>query len=553
VEVRRRRTTRRSAATYRHWLDETVDNRAHSLPAGALHQVLDNSQRQHIQATSLCCSLPEKLSSDASTSEVGPATTARHPRTLRFLFHYDVDVNAGQDGHHRSAAQLAMSIAPPDDAGARTADLFEWQAAMSAADGLRLYLDALDDSKSLPETPASKIVCEYHEDWMLVHEEKVELVSAKHKEPSFGAFSTVHQLLDAGGVAHLFQRWHVLEEKPLCRLVTTAGLKAGQTQRLAAAAVQLREQRLARRPLVLPANLADIASSVVTALLGFPKMLPDGWKTNGAASCSPATDRENQVRRFLSVLTFQYDNPGRLHVSYAAPGLYVAPVLKRLDKPAELAPAVWEAVLTLFRVRMRAAGPRPEGGLPRVLAYPHDAAPSGPAETERELVSRIVSLTDIDLAIRQAVKFPTGFAPLPTLVRSSRLAIKMEAGHCQDNSVERAEHLVRDYRNYWRERGNGDPTARARQQRLTRVLLKIADDAGATAADATHPWGQSFWRQLQAHTERLDPSELPPGMDTDLLLGGICDLASQCKVWFSAAFNVEARIADVRTRLEEGG
>jgi hypothetical protein len=43
-----------------------------------------------------------------------------------------------------SAAELVVTEAPPDDAGARTADLYEWQAVMAAADGLRLHLDGLD-------------------------------------------------------------------------------------------------------------------------------------------------------------------------------------------------------------------------------------------------------------------------------------------------------------------------------------------------------------------------------------------------------------------------
>jgi len=35
-------------------------------------------------------------------------------------------------------------------------------------------------------------------------------------------------------------------------------------------------------------------------------------------------------------------------------------------------------------------------------------------------------------------------------------------------------------------------------------------------------------------------------MDPELLLGGICDLTSQCKVWFSDSFDVNQAIAAIQ-------
>jgi hypothetical protein len=73
---------------------------------------------------------------------------------------------------------------PADDAGASTADRYDWQAAMAAADGLALYLDALDDGK-LWGADDARIVCEHHEDWVVVRGDDAELVSAKHREPGY--------------------------------------------------------------------------------------------------------------------------------------------------------------------------------------------------------------------------------------------------------------------------------------------------------------------------------------------------------------------------------
>jgi hypothetical protein len=119
---------------------------------------------------------------------------------------------------------------------------------MAAADGLGLYLNALDGGR-LRDDEDARIVCEHHEDWAAVSGADAELVSAKHREPSKGAFSTLNQLADAGGLAHLFGRWHVLGEMPSCRLVTTAGLAPGQAQSLETAAVFLRDRRLAGQAL----------------------------------------------------------------------------------------------------------------------------------------------------------------------------------------------------------------------------------------------------------------------------------------------------------------
>jgi hypothetical protein len=117
-----------------------------------------------------------------------------------------------------------MLTVPPDDAGASTADRYDWQAAMAAADGLALYRDALDDTGQLAVGFDGRIVCEHHEDWVAVQGDDAELVSGKHREQAYGAYTTVNQLVSEGGLGHLFGRWHVLYQKPTCRLVTTAGL-----------------------------------------------------------------------------------------------------------------------------------------------------------------------------------------------------------------------------------------------------------------------------------------------------------------------------------------
>jgi hypothetical protein len=448
-----------------------------------------------------------------------------------------------------SAAELVVTIAPTDDAGAHTADLYEWQAVMAAADGLRMYFDALDAGGRLVGGDGRRILCERHEDWVVLCGADAELVSAKHPGLSFGAYTTMNSLADDGGLAHLFNRWLVMQEKATCRLVTTAGM-AGPPKKLGAIMETLRERRLAGRELTSDGEFDEHLTGFGKALLRHCDGLSSRWKPNPGEppDAVPNAGHRSQIARFLSILQFQPSIP-KDYVEFAAPGMHARPVLDRLGSSAS-ADAIWEAVVSLFRARMRAAGPTATGGLPSILAYPLGAETPTPVELEGELSNRIVTLADIDLAVQTAIAFPKGFARLPRMVRTSRLAVKMEVGGCSDNAVERAEQLRIDYQDLWRDRLAVDPLARAEQARLRRTLLRISDTATSAVKTPSTSWGAALWRELETQLEQQSGS-LPDDLDVDLALGGICELSSRCQVWFSDGFDVDAELA--RRRREAGG
>jgi hypothetical protein len=442
-----------------------------------------------------------------------------------------------------------MQTVPSDDAGASTADRYDWQAAMAAADGLALYWDALDDAGQLPTCADGRIVCEHHEDWVAVEGDDAELVSAKHREQAYGAYTTVNQLVSEGGLGHLCGRWHALDQKTTCRLVTTAGLGPGGPQSLERAAIYLRGQRIAGMdPFAASDGQRDsVIADFARALLRYPDGLPEIWQSGRVGSSVAVTSQQlDEAGRFLSMLTIEHGKPARAHVGYAAPGIYCKPILDRIGQRASLAEAVWEAVHALFRVRMRAAGPMPRGELPSVLSYRPGALQPGPAESLRELAARIVTLADIDVAVRTAIAHPGAYMPLAPATRISRLAVKMAAGQCADNSIERAEHLRLEYRRYWRERASGDPAARAAQERLHRTLLRISDHATAAVTQAGGTRGAGLWTELQARIDAMAAGLWPDDLDADLRLGGVCELASRCQVWFSDRFDVNTEIARLR-------
>lgn len=421
---------------------------------------------------------------------------------------------------------------------------------MAAADGLRMYLDAVDSGGELTRSENVKILCEHHEDWVAMRGGDAELVSAKHLGLPFGAYSTPNSLADDGGVAHLFNRWLAMQEKPTCRLVTTAGA-SGSAQKLIELAGMARSSRVAGDEFKPDAEQEELLTNLGRALLKHCPGLSELWTPPNALPFEPILTAQNrqQIVRFLSIFTFQ-DSVPRKYAPHAAPSMFVQPVLDRLRSSAPAA-SVWQAVLAIFRIRMRAAGPTPTGGLPEVLAFPLGSLPPTTADLEMGLASRIVTLADIDLAIRTAIANPGGFAPLPALARTTRLAIKMEVGGCADNTVERAEQLRADYVDYWRDLLVADPTARSRQQRLHRTLLKVSDAASARVRRQGASWGADLRRQLETDLDVLD-DVLPVEMDVDLALGGLCELSSRCQVWFSDSFDVTREQAR-RERRGGGG
>jgi hypothetical protein len=449
-----------------------------------------------------------------------------------------------------TARRAVLSAEPQDDAGAETADRYEWQAAMAAADALSLYRDTIENGRSVASSDAG-IVCEHHEDWVVVVAGEAELVSGKHRDPSVAVFTTVNQLLGDGGLAHLFGRWHAIGELPYCRLVTTAGLGRGEVQELSEAARVLRD--LANEGQMLLASSAHeaIIAQFAKGLQRTPKFLPAAWRAAIDAGIEdPPGEQLEQACRFLSMLRIDEARPPRTYVSDAAPSMYCAPVLRALGRDALLAVSVWEAVMALFRARMRAAGPTPRGALPYIQAG--QARLTTAALAQRELAARTVTIADLDFTIRKAISNQAGYLPLIPPPRVTRLGIKMEEGQCADNSIERAEQLRSDYLGYWSERGSGDPLARSVQRRLRRALLGISDDATTAIIDSGAPLrGPDLWRDIKARVEAMPPGEWPEDLDADLRLGGICDLTAQCLVWFGERFDIAARLPAARARQGE--
>lgn len=442
------------------------------------------------------------------------------------------------------ASSLVVKTPSIDDVGAETADRFEWQAAMAAADGFRLVFDTLTESSLGRDRVKREIICEHHEDWIVTDGSAAEIVSAKHRDPARGAYTTAAKLAEDGGLRHLFCRWVLLEERVDCRLVTTGGIASGEARNLEEAAIALYKIRQDGGEPCHASDFDEAVSLFAKTILRRQEQLPETWKNLGPDP-SPGEGQLHQVFRFLSHLRIQHSDIQRAHLPFAAPTMYAEPVLKKLNIESKYSLDVWEAVLSLFRQRMRAAGPLDTGGLPSAL--PNGAALSAADDVrQRNLQRRTITVDDIRIAIDVGTANPGAYQPLPRTTRTTRAAVKMEVGNCYDNSIERAEQLKVDFQAYWRERKSGDPLCGPAERSLRRLLLRIADETTNQVETAGESWGRQFWKGVESNIRNIPTSEIPAGMDSDLLLGGVSDLANRCQIWFSDRFDIDSVMGDFR-------
>ena len=416
--------------------------------------------------------------------------------------------------------EILRATPPPDDAGAETADRYEWQAMMATADVLSIYFESLDENGALNDGALFSILCEHHEDWSVVSNGATEIVSGKHREASTGPLSTYRQVLDQGGVLHLFVRWKALKRTPSCRLVTTSGL-ADDGARTARACHQLRAD----------ANSED--ADVTAVVTGLKAVIESMLSTHGVAE---PPEPDEVVRAFLAGLRFQHAQPRRDQVPDLAGERYGKPVSERLGHP-DGGFAVWQAVLALVRPRMRDAGPAVGGALPTVLGVEHDDA----------LASRTLTLDDIDTAVRFALDNIAGYVALPRIIKANRMAVKMTQGGCSDNAVERADDLRLQYRQYWRARRSNPNTTDTRRL-VENALGRAIDEATDLVRTDGGVWGARLWRDLGLRLQALEGQADAQGLNADLLLGGVSELANSCRAWYTDRFDAKEMLRQLISR-----
>lgn len=443
-----------------------------------------------------------------------------------------------------------LALPQSDDAGAQTADRYEWQAAMASADALALHFQFLNGEFNELDPSQIQIICEFHEDWVVQIGANAELVSAKHRDPQIGPWKTATDLVDSGGLAHLFSRWLNAGRLPTARLVTNAATASGPAGYIARCRERLEKQS---KGVPLTENEAQECSDAIDAfcrsVMKYAKGLPVEWAASEGAQLRDFVVPKSLLdagSQFLRILRIDQQRPSRSHTAHTAPSLYAEPVAKKIGIDRSVAVPIWETVLSLLRIRMRARGENERGGLP-VVGGTKDGL------FEEELNDgRAVSVDDLQIALETCVRHPKAYATITLPQRLTRLSMKMAKGDCSDTSIERAEQLRLDYSRYRRERRNAVPGSIIDLRNVEGILHRFADEETLAVRTPHEEWGSLLWSGLSSRLSNGTHELAGYGLQGDLGLGGVCQLAQDCKVWFSGSFDVDEAIAAAKSEKGAG-
>lgn len=420
-------------------------------------------------------------------------------------------------------ATSALSIAPDEDSGSATQDRFRWQHHCTAADALMMMKD--------PDI--RQIVCEIHEDYVVVRDRGHELVSCKHREPSVGPW-TLNELCHKGGVAHLFSRWSVLPGVT-CRLMTNAGLREGSAGAAAVVAACGDSET---------ANFEACRDALARALLwtGQRKPFPfipviSGPLVRADRISIPDGFRE-RVTAFMSVLSIKPELPARPHIHGCHVDEVARPVLESSGYDGGLAPQCYMKILDL--VRSRNMADTLTGVYATWLTHPN----TGPRGQLAALI-QARTLTPADVRSAMHVLQPRALLRSFPAKSHEKLHAKLIAGGVRQTRINSATRLREAWLAAWAELRSGLPGDEATRHDLETRVLEIAGDVEALVATDEQKWGDRMYEQLRARFEQdgvIPPTTLR--LSTAHLMGVALDLTASCHLWFSEPFDVETAIAN---------
>lgn len=415
----------------------------------------------------------------------------------------------------------ALAVAPEEDSGAATQDRYRWQHHCTAADALMMLKD--------PDIRG--VVCEIHEDYVVIRHKGQELVSCKQREQSQGPWSLNELCLD-GGVAHLFSRWASLPGVT-CRLMTNAGLRPGPCGPDAVAAAcadpdstDFEKCRDALARSILWARQRKSFSEI--PLIPGPKLradaisIPDGFV--------------EKVSAFMSVLSVKSELPGRTHINEYHVNAVAFPVLEASGYDGVHASSCYSNILEVVRSRNMASALT--GEYATWLTGPN----VGPRGQLAALVqARTITVDDVRSAIPK--KQPGNLLrPFPAKGHE-RLRAKLLAGGVRATRINGATRLREAWLATWAEMRTGLPGDEAERYDVETRVLDIAGDVEAQVAGTGEKWGDKMYENLRA---RFNQGAVVTGSTLNLstahLMGVAMDLTAACLLWFSEPFDVDAAI-----------
>lgn len=379
---------------------------------------------------------------------------------------------------------LPFKTGPVEDTGAATADRFHFQHCCTAA---RLLA-------ALATGNACKLACEWHEDYLVIMNGKLEAVSVKHREDHLPAWSPA-SLVGDGGLDHLFETF--------CR---GDGIECCFESNRAHTVDDLWSTDAARR---------DNARSDLTDRLHADRAEVETFVDHLRISSPPA--------------------PPRYHIEAAYAGQYAVLALDRLGLTLDptlalrlacqlIAAASRERVHEDAWVALLSAPPRERG---RVLADQRLAA----RWVDTASLAQVLAKAEASGVPRLGVQ--PGEAPPETTMTK-----KLERGGLGPSVIETA----RRRRRLWYSHVAALRDIGEREAELASLREWVQDQANFAEASAMQddPYGQAMYRELhgQLCTDAVPEGTRREDSDPALLSGAAFELTDECLVWWSKPFDL---------------
>lgn len=436
-----------------------------------------------------------------------------------------------------STGQLSLDLErpPPEDSGAYTTANYFYQTEVIASFCV-----------GMPSEPAIiKVICEWHEDFIIVRDRPplLELVSVKHRDRA--TYTTLKQLCNEGGLVHLFDRWLGFTTGPAARLCSNTRLGGQPSKPTPRALLDVSRARALATPhgTMLLAHLAWRILDVARASEDFeyipaPTTRPPVQKHRHDPTGLPA-GLFDALLRFMSSMRFDCERPAREHIEDVNVRSIAEPAMVALGYAKTAGASAYQAVTQLVAGASRDKSDRPRD-LARFLTDPGaDSASAMLAEKlQQRTLSREMVLSAMRVgAIRSAdggvQLLRSGSAP-PRAAGGHRLVAKMTDARVDEPDQLQALRLRDLWLHVWPQVKTGFPEDVEAEFRLELEILEVVREIHQQLIDTPDPYGVRF--QLLLH-QLLRKADLGARTSTPLdgfhILGFAYELSDLCRFTFT--------------------
>lgn len=380
--------------------------------------------------------------------------------------------------------ELPFTASPVEDDGAGTAHRYLFQHCCAAS---RLLA-------ALATGTSCELICEWHEDYLVVNAHGVEAVSVKHRENHLAAWTIASLAGDAGNLQHLLDTF----------------LRSGE----------------------IDCYFETNRAHSVRALWDDDFPSRENARSDLAARLSGT---RAEVDAFLDRLQFSSPQvPDRQHIVATYAAVFGAPALDRLGiigvSPSRAIRIAYELVATASVDRV------PDAAWAAVLAAP--PAQRTNVMAEHQLEARYVTADDLRTALLDAAR-----EQVPRLQRlegdappETTLSSKLKAGGLGPSVIESAQRRRRMWFSHCAQ--FRDITEREDELRSLQEWVQDEANSAETAAIAfgASPYGPHMYQDLMSRLRSVDA--LPAGTRSQdqnpaLLAGAAFELTDQCSVWWA--------------------